>query len=430
MPCTGARNSSAGEGTVLMPHGIWIGRILRIAAFLTLAVGSMLMTGASVRAEGLVLSDARIGLHDGQTRFVLEFSQSVPYKIFTLADPDRIVIDLPSVDWRGPKSGQASGRGLIRGYRHGLFKPGITRVVIDLAAPATVSKHFVLGAGGGAGPRIVVDLAPAVRTVQSAKPEESANWAAYASELSRTAPTSTAASTPTDSSKRIIVIDPGHGGVDPGAIGASGIYEKKVVLSFAKTLQTALESTGRYDVVMTRDRDIFIPLRERYQVAHSVDAGLFLSIHADSHNSASLRGLSVYTLSDKASDKEAEALAKKENLSDVLAGTDLTGYEADVTSILISLAQQSVKQSSALFAETLVEEMKKSVRLLRNPHRFAGFAVLKSPNVPSVLIELGYLSNRTDEANLRSEAQRRKMAASMVQAIDLYFDRKEALERS
>lgn len=426
----GARNGSAGEGTVLMPLGIRIGRVIQVAAIVVLTIGMALATGAAVRAGGPALSDARIGLHDGQTRFVLEFTQSVPYKIFTLAEPDRIVIDLPSVDWRGPKSGQAGGRGLISGYRHGLFKPGITRVVIDLAAPASVAKHFVLGAGGGAGPRVVVDLAPAARTIQSAEPEESASWAAYAAELSRTSPTETAAAPPTDSSKRIIVIDPGHGGVDPGAIGASGIYEKKVVLSFAQTLKRVLESTGRYDVVMTRDRDIFIPLRDRYQVAHSVNGGLFLSIHADSHNSSNLRGLSVYTLSDKASDREAEDLAKKENLSDVLAGTDLTGYEADVTSILISLAQQSVKQSSALFAETLVDEMKNSVQLLRNPHRFAGFAVLKSPNVPSVLIELGYLSNRSDEANLLSDAQREKMATSMVRAIDLYFDRKETLERS
>lgn len=377
-----------------------------------------------------VMRDARIGLHDGATRFVLEFDRALPYKIFTLAGPDRVVIDLPSVDWRGPESGKAEGKGLIGGYRHGLFKPGITRVVIDLSGPAKVAKHFELGASGSAGPRVVVDIAPAAKTVQSTEPVQSAGWAAYADQLARSTPVAMPQAPPPGSTKRIVVIDPGHGGVDPGAIGASGVYEKKITLSFAKVLKKELEATGRYDVVLTRNRDIYIPLRDRYAVAHEVNAGLFVSLHADSHHSRDLRGLSVYTLSDKASDKEAAALAKKENLSDVLAGTDLTGYEADVTSILISLAQQSVKQSSALFAETLVEEMKPSIRLLRNPHRFAGFAVLKSPNVPSVLVELGYLSNPKDEKGLRSSKHQEVMARNMVQAIDRFFDHKEKLERS
>ncbi|HAJ21682.1 MAG TPA: N-acetylmuramoyl-L-alanine amidase, partial [Rhodospirillaceae bacterium] len=255
-------------------------------------------------------------------------------------------------------------------------------------------------------------------------------WDAYAQELARSSPAIATPGPPPGSNKRVVVLDPGHGGVDPGAISTSGVYEKKVVLTYAKALKKALEATGRYDVVLTRDRDIFIPLRDRYQIAHEVNAGLFISLHADSHNSSSLRGLSVYTLSDKASDKEAEALATKENRSDLLAGTDLTGYEADVTSILISLAQQSVKQSSAYFAEILVDEMQTSARLLRNPHRFAGFAVLKSPNIPSVLIELGYLSNKSDEATLMSATHQTKMADGMVRSIDLYFDRKEKLERS
>lgn len=410
---------------------VWLCGGCRAATFVLGAILWMSAPGpAAAQADQPVLADARIGERDGQTRFVLEFDRALPYKIFTLSGPDRVVIDLPSVGWNGPKSGQAEGRGLIAGYRHGLFKPGVTRVVVDLAAPAAIASNFTLPAGGNAGPRIVVDLAPAAQTVQSDEPVESAGWAAYADELSRSTPVAATPGPPPGSTKRIVVIDPGHGGVDPGAIGASGVYEKNVVLAFSKVLRRALVATGRYDVVMTRDKDIFIPLRERYEVAHSVDAGLFLSLHADSHNSAQLRGLSVYTLSDKASDKEAAALAKKENLSDVLAGTDLTGYEADVTSILISLAQQSVKQSSAQFAETLVEEMRRSAKLLRNPHRFAGFAVLKSPNVPSVLIELGYLSNRSDEANLRSAERQAVMAQSMVDAIDRFFDHKEKMERS
>lgn len=402
-----------------------------LGAMLLFAAFALLAPQISVaQSSGPVLSDARIGEREGETRFVLEFDRPVPYKVFTLAGPDRVVIDLPSVDWKGPGLDEVRGRGLIGGYRHGLFKPGITRVVIDLSAPATVMRHFALDAADNAGPRVVIDLGPVAKTTPSTVAMESGGWDAYAQELARSSPAIATPGPPPGSNKRVVVLDPGHGGVDPGAISTSGVYEKKVVLTYAKALKNALEATGRYDVVLTRDRDIFIPLRDRYQVAHEVNAGLFISLHADSHNSASLRGLSVYTLSDKASDKEAEALAAKENRSDLLAGTDLTGYEADVTSILISLAQQSVKQSSAYFAEILVDEMQTSARLLRNPHRFAGFAVLKSPNIPSVLIELGYLSNKSDEATLMSATHQAKMAEGMVRSIDLYFDRKEKLERS
>lgn len=398
-------------------------------AALFLAAASPFGLAAPAVAQVASLADARIGDNGDHTRFVLEFDRSVPYRIFTLSDPDRVVVDLPSVDWNGPPSGQAPGAGLIAGYRHGLFRPGVTRVVMDLAAPAQISRHFALDPSGPYGPRIVVDLVPASQTVQNAEGVQSAGWEAYSSELSAAAPPEP----PVNQgalSRRVIVIDPGHGGVDPGAIGASGAYEKAVVLSFAQTLRDTLQATGRYQVVMTRDSDVYIPLRDRYQVAHSVEAGLFLSIHADSHETSSLRGMSVYTLSDRASDAEAEALAQRENLSDVLAGTDLTGYESDVTSILISLAQRSIRQHSAEFAEILVGEMSDAVQMLRNPHRFAGFAVLKSPNVPSVLIELGYMSNRQDEANLQSAEQQRVMSRHMVQAIDEYFEQMEARERS
>ena len=400
------------------------------AAAVFWALALLTATPVLAQSSSPTLSDARIGNRDGQTRFVLEFDRAPPYRIFALAGPDRVVIDLPSVVWNDPKSGQAVGRGLIAGYRHGLFKPGVTRVVIDLAAPASVARNFTLGADDDAGPRIVVDLTPAAATAQSTEPVESPGWAAYSEKLSRATPVAARPDPPPGPTKRVVVVDPGHGGIDPGGIGVSGVYEKNVVLAFAKVLRDALAATGRYDVVMTRDRDIYIPLRDRYKLADSVGAELFISLHANIYKSATLRGFSVYTLSDKASDKETAALAQKENLSDVLAGTDLTGYEADVTSILISLAQQSVNQSSTRFAETLVKEMRRSTELLKKPHRFAGFAVLKSPNVPSVLVELGYLSNRSDEANLCSPKWRRPMAAAMVSAIDRFFDYKEKMERS
>lgn len=379
-------------------------------------------------ADRPAIKDVRIGVGPDQTRFVLEFSASVPYRVFSLADPGRVVIDMPQTDWSALSPETIDSSGLVSGYRYGAYQPGITRVVIDLAKPASVRRHFALPADGGTGPRIVIDMAPASATQPQAA-MESGGWAEYANALAQQRAEDRAAPAVQDG-RRVVVLDPGHGGVDPGAIGASGVREKTIVLAFAKNLKDVLEATGRYRVVMTRSDDTYIKLRDRYEVAHAAEAGLFISIHADSHSSASLRGMSFYTLSEKASDKEAEALAQKENLSDVIAGTDLTGYEEDVTSILISLAQQSVKASSASFAEALVQEMGRSVKLLRNPHRFAGFAVLKSPNVPSVLIELGFLSNRSDEQILRQPDRQRKTAAAMARAIDTFFDRKELLERS
>lgn len=401
--------------------------------FFAVAMVSVLVSVGFVgetRADRPIIRDVRIGADADRTRFVLEFSESVPYKIFTLAAPGRVVIDLPQTDWSAVSPVDTTARGLVAGYRYGAYQPGITRVVIDMARHGQVLRHFVLPADSatGTGPRVVVDLSPVAET-QPTKVMESDGWADYATALAERRAAS-AVAPQVQQGKRVIVLDPGHGGVDPGAISTTGLREKSIVLAYARRLRDALEATGRYSVVMTRDTDIYLKLRDRYEVAHTVDAGLFISIHADSHRSARTRGFSVYTLSENASDKEAEALAQKENLSDVIAGTDLTGYEEDVTSILISLAQQSVKASSASFAEILVEEMGKTVQLLRNPHRFAGFAVLKSPNVPSVLVELGFLSNRADEKVLRTPERQQKMVTSMIKAIDEFFERKELLERS
>lgn len=401
--------------------------VIVAAILMAVAMVGVWSAPAFAKAE---LTDARIGINAGQTRFVLEFDGAVPYQIFTLNDPDRVVIDLPAVAWNGPRPEEISARGLVSKFRYGLYRPGIARVVLDLAGPARIAKHFILGADGALGQRLVIDLAPAERTARLDKPIASAGWNDYQDRLSRASPATGSVGPPPNSTRRVVVIDPGHGGVDPGAIGASGAYEKTVVLAYAKVLKQSLEATGRYDVVLTRDRDIFVPLRDRYAVAHRVDAGLFVSVHADSHNSTKIQGLSVYTLSDKASDKEAAALATKENKSDLLAGTDLTGYEEDVTSILISLAQQSVMQSGSVFAQLLVDEMRHEVKLLRNPHRFAGFAVLKSPNVPSVLVELGYLSTPSEERLLKTGAHQKKIANGMLKAIDRFFEERERLERS
>ena len=229
--------------------------------------------------------------------------------------------------------------------------------------------------------------------------------------------------------RRVIAIDPGHGGVDPGAIGRSGVLEKDITLRTARILKRRLERSGRYRVVLTRNRDVFIRLRDRIAIARRHDADLFISLHADSIRRAGIRGLSVYTLSEKASDKEAAELADKENKADLIAGIDLSAETPEVTDILIDLAQRETMNDSVRFAAELVQELRRVTKLLRRTHRFAGFAVLKAPDIPSVLIEMGFLSNRQDERALRQESYRARIADSVAQAVERYFERIEQAQR-
>lgn len=226
--------------------------------------------------------------------------------------------------------------------------------------------------------------------------------------------------------RRIVVIDPGHGGVDPGTHGKSGVLEKDVVLKFGKELAQRLRDTGRYEVHMTRDKDVFIPLRERVAISRRHKADLFISVHADSISKSSVSGMSVYTLSETASDKEAAALARKENLSDAVAGIDFRGESPEVAGILIDLAQRETKNYSSRFAKSVVDHARGTTPVLDRTHRFAGFAVLKAPDVPSVLIELGFLTNRSDERNLTSPAWRTKVSSTFVKAVDRYFGDRRA----
>ena len=226
---------------------------------------------------------------------------------------------------------------------------------------------------------------------------------------------------PPPARRRIVALDPGHGGADPGTIGINGVLEKEVTLDLAERLRRLIEATGRYDVVLTRDKDVFVSLRDRMEAARRSNAALFISIHADSLGDSRLRGASVYTLSDDASDSEAARLAQKENRADVIAGTDLSEHDQMVASILIDLAQRNTNNKSIEFADVLTTELADVTALVRNTRRFAGFVVLKSPDVPSVLLELGYLSNPTDAANLARPEYRDKLARATLRAIDRYF---------
>lgn len=387
----------------------------------------LILLGALALASGAYAEPAvnavRIGDHPDKSRFVLDLSGPVTYSVFALADPYRIVIDLPEVEWRLDPRAVAKSR-VITGYRFGLFKPGTARMVLDIAKPVLVTKSFLLPPEAGRSHRLVLDLTPTTRDVflrtVSIPPS------AEAPPVPQAPPRPPAG--PSDR-RRMIAIDPGHGGVDPGAIAASGFEEKTITLAMAQELRRQLLATQRYRVVLTRDRDVFVRLRDRIAIAQKAGAELFVSLHADSIASSKVRGGSVYTLSENASDAEAAALAAKENRADMIAGLDLSDQSETVAKILIDLRQRLTKNASVVFAREVLDELGKTSHLLRRNHRFAGFAVLKAPEIPSILIEMGYLSNPIDERLLRQTRHRQQIAAALVRATDAFFREAQAQSR-
>lgn len=377
-----------------------------------LGAAVLFVAAGHARAETAVTA-VRTHATAERTRVVLDLTGPVEYTLFTLADPYRIVLDFPQLVWRAPLDATQLPVGVVAGVRYGQFKPDVFRLVLDLAAAAQASRTQLLPPSGESGYRLVLDLTPTDRLafLASAGAPKPASEAAPPTPAVKPKPR-----------RRTIVIDPGHGGVDPGTIGPSGVYEKDLVLEYALELRRRLLATKRYDVVMTRKDDVFLSLAERVRIAQQAQGDLFISIHADAIENADVRGGAVYTLSETASDAEAERLAARENRADVLAGVHLDQHDAEVVSILISLAQRETMNYSARFANLLVPELQRhKVAVRRKPHRFAGFRVLKAPDVPSVLIELGYLSNPKEERVLRSAEGRAAITSAIVSAVNRYF---------
>lgn len=326
-----------------------------------------------------------------------------PQKVFTLKNPDRLVVDVPRLPGKPDIAMPAAYRGgLIKAVRFGQFSERISRFVFDLTGPVTV-----LSVGSKTSPpRLVIEVSgggqsrPAEKTIkQKVK------------------------------FKPIIMIDAGHGGHDPGTIGKRKTREKTLVLEYAKSLKYVLEKSGRYQVKLTRDKDYYISLKERVARARRAKADMFISLHADSAPRSTARGLSVYTLSETASDKEAAALAERENSAGALSSIDLSHENEEVADILISLAQRETNNFSAMLADFIVEKARKhDVPLLTNSHRFAGFAVLKAPDIPSVLVEVGFLSNVHEENRLKTGAYRRKVVHAVAAGIDAFFAYKRSLD--
>lgn len=387
-----------------------------------------------------VASEVRLAGDDKRTRFILDLDKNVQFRAFALADPYRVVVDLPQVTFQLAAGAGSSGRGLIKAFRYGLVMPGGSRIVFDLAGPAKIEKSYVLDAANGQPPRLVLEfeavdrtafvqllgvenrpaLRPAVAVVEPVTTAPAAATSAAVTEVTGTAKTVE----PVDK-RPVVVIDPGHGGVDNGT-QAGGESEKNLVLGFALALRDRIERAGKYRVAMTRTDDTFVPLGDRVRIARNQAAALFISIHADAlpRREGDARGATIYTLSDKASDAEAERLAELENKADAIGGVNLTEEPTDVADILIDLAQRETRTFSNRFARMLKNEMKTTVRMHKHPLKSAGFRVLKAPDVPSVLLELGYVSNKSDLEQLVSDNWRSKTVGSVAQAVDAFLGRR------
>jgi N-acetylmuramoyl-L-alanine amidase len=381
-----------------------------------------------------IASAARLAGDGKQTRFILDLDQTVSFRATTLADPYRVVVDVPQVNFQLAPGTGAGGRGLVKAFRYGLVMPGGSRIVFDLTGPAKIANSYVLEATNGQPARLVLELEEVDRAafLQSPAPE---NRPELRPTIAAAPPATVPAAAPEPTQKPgvpadgrpVVVIDPGHGGIDNGT-QSSGESEKNLVLAFGLALRERLEKSGKYRVVMTRDDDTFIPLNDRTKIARNLKAALFVSIHADALPRAEgdAQGATIYTLSDKASDAEAQRLADAENRADAIAGFNLAEEPTDVADILIDLTQRETRTFSNRFAHLLMGEMKSSVRMHKHPLKSAGFRVLKAPDVPSVLVEIGYVSNKGDLEHLVSEGWRSRAVASMGQAIDAFLAKRMA----
>ena len=404
--------------------------VLRVfGAAAVLAAGVIAPAGlpgapALAAPQGVVANDARLAGDRERTRFIADLSKKVDVHVYALGNPYRVIVDAADVHFQMPRGIGKKQRGLVTAFRYGLFAPGKSRIVLDVRGPFLIDRYFVLEPRDDQPARLVVDLVPTDEKTFADKLGKAKEARTKASAV----PLPQAPKRPANA-KPIVVLDPGHGGVDPGASSANGVAEKGVVLKFGKRLKEKLLATGRYEVYMTREDDTFLPLKERVAIAQKKGAGLFLSIHADYFPAEidDARGATVYTLSEQASDAEARALAAKENFSDAIAGVELP-EESDevVANILIDLAQRETKNRSVVFARSIVGELAAKGTLHDKRLRSAGFRVLKAPDVPSVLLELGFLSNADDEKQLTSEAWRDRMATSVTAAIDGYFNKRIA----
>lgn len=433
-----------------------------------LSVAMPIMPLKTAMAKPLLISDLRSGQLDNASRLVIETSEPVPVRMLLLVDPHRLVIDFPESRWRvenQPISGALTAP-LIKRYRYGVPAPNVSRLVFDLDGPAVPEQIFWLPPRDGKH-RLVIDVAdrgetsfrlvaralldnqklnlPSSAAASDNQAQTNNQAAPHAGVpvpikrppppiLSTTLPSAVASQSaqvdipgtrPVEpvlkGQKWVVFIDPGHGGKDPGAISLNGYKEKDIVLKAARELADQLEATGNVRVVLSRNTDTFLHLRKRIELARQHQADIFISIHADAAPSTKARGVSVFTLSDTASDKEAALLASRENKADLIGGPDLGATDPEITPALLGIFQREAMNQSSYLAQQLVDEFE-GLPTLKRGHRFAGFAVLKSPDIPSVLIEMGFLTNSQDERNLINASYRKEIMTRVTKAVIAFLE--------
>ncbi len=426
------------------------------SVILKIVLPVLLILCSAKGAYALSVESLRFGAHPEKTRMVLELSDVSDFRVFILDNPYRVVVDLPTLsweshDWRSNLE-TSKAKTLVKNVRYGQLQKSLSRIVVDVASPVVVQNAFLLPERDSFPDRLVIDFTSASRAQfeqakskvygtldissysgrQSSPPATQSRGGgnkdsyevASLSHVPPLPPSPPAETSFSKTGKPLVIIDPGHGGVDPGAIGANGIKEKDIALAMSLAVKKKLLETGNFEVKMTRTDDRFLKLADRVNFARKHAGDIFVSIHADSINKSHIRGASIYTLSETASDAQTARLAKRENQADQIAGINLASEEKDVANILIDLAMRETMNQSKFFANTLVNTLEgNGIQMLENPHRFAGFAVLKAPDIPSVLVEAGFISNVKEARLLWQPQYRERIASSLVNGIEAYFER-------
>jgi N-acetylmuramoyl-L-alanine amidase len=396
--------------------------LARVAAGAIVAALSLsLVTPAlavSASAAPLLAFSARIAGDDARTRLIIDFDRKPDFKVHYVANPYRVLIDLPETDF-GVKAEELEARGIFSDIRYGTMAAGRSRIVLTASRPVGVVLAEVQEEEGAASYRLVVDTAIVTDQAFQGLMEKQSWQEAAAS------PGAEQASVMLPGSRAdgpfVIAVDAGHGGIDNGARGAvTKTEEKHVTLAFARQLTEALNALPGTRAILTRDKDEFLSLSQRVQLARNEGANLLISIHADTLKQKDIRGATVYTISDKASDSLAASLAERENLSDQIAGISFVDEPAEVADILLDLTRRETQAFSINLAQSVVSNFKDQVLLINNPHRHAGFRVLTAPDVPSILLELGFMSNKDDEQLLIDPAWQKKVAGLVARAVEQY----------
>lgn len=389
---------------------VWLGAFVPARADQKLsALATFLPQGSSLVDEGAGFDPAlKPSIH-----LTLALSRPVPYRVSTLDGPPRLVLDFREVDWRALDTAHFSQSSHVAAVRAGLLAPGWSRLVLALDGPYAVAQAEMATKNLDGRATVELELTPVDEKTFAATADAPASslWA-----LPKPAPVGPPKRRQTGDRPLIVVLDPGHGGIDPGSINGD-IFEKNITLAFARALREALIRQG-VQVVMTRTDDSFVPLEARLSVARAAGADLFLSIHADAEASREATGATVYTLADKATDRASAELAARHDRDDILAGVDLSNADDQIATVLMDMARTETQPRSDQFAAALVTAIKAAgLRMHRRPHQEAAFSVLKSPDVPSALLELGYLSSPSDLKNLQDAAWRDRMEAAISAAI-------------